>query len=393
MTAPRPKRPGRPRRPGLPGPGPDRIRLAGTLLDRGELTEAARLLEQVTAQEPGHRAAWWLLRTVLARKGDWKGLRTVLETLVRLDPPGDLRDFYEAHLRLLFGDLRRGWELYEARRRLPDLTIDWQWSQPEWDGRPFPGKTLLLHWEQGLGDTLMFVRYAARAKALGGRVVLLAQPELADLAGTCPGVDQVFSHRYPTPPHDFWAPLLSLPHRFGTDLDSIPCEVPYLDVPDQVPNRLAITTALAASAGRTRVGLAWAGSAKHPRDQERSLPASALAPLGGLPGVAWHSFQIEPGSAPPLPGLVDLAPLLANFSDTAYALSGMDLVITVDTALAHLAGALGIPALVLLAFGPDSRWLLHRPDSPWYPSLRLYRQPRPGDWDPVLEALARDLGA
>ena len=187
--------------------------------------------------------------------------------------------------------------------------------------------------------------------------------------------------------------MLSLPHRFGTDLDSIPCEVPYLDVPDQVPNRLAIRQPWPPL--RAGPGWAWPGpeAPKHPRDQERSLPASALAPLGGLPGVAWHSFQIEPGSAPPLPGLVDLAPLLANFSDTAYALSGMDLVITVDTALAHLAGALGIPALVLLAFGPDSRWLLHRPDSPWYPSLRLYRQPRPGDWDPVLEALARDLGA
>jgi hypothetical protein len=221
----------------------------------------------------------------------------------------------------------------------------------------------------------------------------MAQKELAGLAGTCPGVDQVLTIDDPIPPFDLLAPLLSLPRIFRTGLASIPCEVPYLDVPPQVPNRQAIAQVLAGSHGRVRVGVSWAGSATHTRDAERSLPPGAFAPLAALTGVAWHSFQLGRDDAPPLPGLVHLGPLLQNFSDTAYALSGMDLVITVDTALTHLAGAMGIPTLVLLAFGPDFRWMLERADSPWYPSLRLYRQPVPGDWDSVFRAVARDLSS
>jgi hypothetical protein len=306
--------------------------------------------------------------------------------------PAALRAFDEAHVRLRNGDLRRGWELYEARLgAIGQKKIQWRFAKPRWNGEPFPGRTLLLHWEQGYGDTLMFVRFAAQAKALGGRVVLVAQKELADLAATCPGLDQVIPHLGRLPPYDLQAPLLSLPHIFKTDLGSIPASVPYLNVPARVPNRQALAALLAASAGKVRVGIAWAGSPVHGRDQERSVPAPALAPLAALPGVAWHSFQMGP-EAPPWPGMAALAPLLGNFSDTAYALSGMDLVITVDTALAHLAGAMAIPTLLLLPFAPDFRWMLERQDSPWYPTLRLYRQSRPGDWVPVVQRLARDLG-
>jgi len=193
------------------------------------------------------------------------------------------------------------------------------------------------------------------------------------------------------PPFDLQISLLSLPEVFRTGLDSIPAEIPYLNVPDRVPHRQAIAEALAASAGKTRVGIVWAGSPGHARDRERSLPAGALAPLGSLPGVAWHSFQLGPAAENPLPGMVSLAPLLADFPDTAYALTGMDLVIAVDTALVHLAGALGIPVLLLSAFGPDFRWLLHRGDSPWYPTVRVYRQPVPGDWATVIGQVLGDL--
>jgi hypothetical protein len=361
------------------------------LAARGDLAQARRLLDRAVARDPGQRDAWWLLRTVAARQGDWDRLRPVLARLLELMPPGDQRDYDEAHVRLLFGDLPGGWARYESRLRIPGLHTTWDWDRPVWDGRPFPGRTLLIHWEQGFGDTLMFLRYAALAKARGGRVVALVQRELADLAATCPGVDQAVPHQDPVPPHDFTVPLLSLPRVFGTDLASIPGEVPYLDVPDRVPNRQAIAERLAASNGRVRVGLLWAGSPAHPRDADRSVPPQALVRLGALPGVAWHSFQIGRGPAPALPGLVDLAPLFASFSDTAYALSGMDLVITVDTALVHLAGALGVPALLLLPFFPDFRWLLGRTDSPWYPSLRLYRQPVPGAWEPVLARVLADL--
>jgi hypothetical protein len=236
----------------------------------------------------------------------------------------------------------------------------------------------------------MFVRYAARAKALGGTVLVLAQLELADLVATCPGVDRV--NPQPLPPFDLQAPLMSLPFIFGTDLATIPADIPYLGIPARVPNRQAIAGLLAASRGKTRIGLVWAGRPRHFTDPHRSLPVAALAPLGDLPGVAWHGFQLESGQERvPLPGFTALGPLLGSFSDTAYALSGMDLVITVDTAVAHLAGALGIPTLLLLPFSPDFRWLLDRDDSPWYPTMRLYRQPRPGDWATVVENVLRHL--
>jgi hypothetical protein len=331
-----------------------------------------------------------MLKAVSARQGDWAALRRDFERELGTFQ-GPLRDYEEACMRLLYGEFGPGWRLYEARRKVPGLVDPVRaFPQPAWDGTPFPGRTLLLHWEQGFGDTLMFLRYASRAKALGGRVLLLAQRELADLAGTCAGIDQVLAEGADLPPFDLQASLLSLPALLGTTLESIPAEVPYLDVPGRVPNRGSLAEVLAASAGQVRVGLAWSGRPTHKRDAERSLDPALLAPLAELPGVAWHSFQRDDPRRP-LPGMVSLGPLLSSFSDTAYALSGMDLVVSVDTALVHLAGALGVPALVLLPFGPDFRWLLHRADSPWYPTLRLYRQPLPGDWGSVLAAVCRDL--
>ena len=168
-------------------------------------------------------------------------------------------------------------------------------------------------------------------------------------------------------------------------------EIPYLQVPGHVPNRQPLSEVLAASAGRIRIGLAWAGSPVHVRDKERSMPTAALEPLAALQGVAWHSFQFGPLEAVPLPGVIQLAPLLSTFSDSALAVAAMDLVITVDTALAHLAGALGIPTFLLLHAFPDWRWFLARQDSPWYPTMRIYRQPHPGDWESVLRQVLSDL--
>ena len=193
------------------------------------------------------------------------------------------------------------------------------------------------------------------------------------------------------PPFDLQASLLSLPWIFRTDLSSIPAMVPYLNVPEEIPNRKALLERLAGTQGYTRIGLVWAGRPEHGRDFERSLPASALAPLAALSEVAWFSFQLGRPEVPALPNLFSLAPFLSDFSDTAYALSGMDLLITVDTSVAHLAGALGIPTLLLLPFQPDFRWMLRREDSPWYPTLRLYRQPAYGDWESVIRQVVSDL--
>jgi hypothetical protein len=204
-------------------------------------------------------------------------------------------------------------------------------------------------------------------------------------------VDEVIPHGAPLPPFDLQVSLHSLPQVFQTTLDTIPSEIPYLDIPERVPNRDRILRTLAQSEGQTRIGLVWAGRPTHKDDLQRSLAPSSLGALRAIPGVAWHSFQIDSAEQPPLPGLVVLDPMLRNLSDAAYALSGMDLLITVDTALAHLAGAMGIPAFLLLPFYPDWRWMLGRDDSPWYPSMRLYRQTSPGDWDGVLHRIVSHL--
>ncbi len=368
-----------------------RLMFSDCLVRKGQLEAARELLEEILQQAPDHAIALDRHNLLMVRLGDWPGLRRDMER--QLDRyHGPEAEYVASHLDLMFGDLPRGWKRFESRLEIPErVPARRGFAQPRWQGQPFSGQTLLLTWEQGYGDTLMFLRYAPMAKALGGRVVVEVQPALAEMAATCAGIDLVVPAGLALPPFDFHASLLSLPALFNTGIETIPADVPYLDLPVGVPDRPAIDTVLAASSGRIRIGLCWAGNRKHPRDAKRSLPPQALAVLGDLPHAAWHSFQFEAVEEPPLPGLVTLGPLLKGFPNTAYALRGMDLVITVDTVLAHLAGALGIPTFLLLSFIPDWRWMLGRADSPWYPSFRLYRQPAPGDWDATLQQMLQDL--
>ncbi len=369
----------------------DRLAQADAWSRQGDLDMALDLLKQLLAENPESPAVHNRLRAVYLRQRDWIGLREELERDHTNLPP-DLAEYERSYWSLLFGEMPKGWDQWEIRLRIPGkVGPPRTFTQPRWKGEPFPDKTLLLHFEQGYGDTFMFLRYAALAKARGGRVLLLAQKPLAQVAATCPGIDAVIPEGAPLPAFDLHLPLPSLPWVFRTDLDSIPCEIPYLDVPEHVPNRPGIAKLLAKSNGRVRIGCSWAGSPKHKRDKERSIPLKTFGALGALPEVAWYSFQFGVLNNPPLPGITALAPVLQTFSDTAYALSGMDLVITVDTALAHLAGAMGIPTLLLVHFQPDFRWLLNRDDSPWYPTLRIYRQPTPGDWEAALQQIVLDL--
>ncbi|HJW73841.1 MAG TPA: tetratricopeptide repeat-containing glycosyltransferase family protein [Geothrix sp.] len=375
----------------------DPSRLAGRLMfsdclaEQGDLDQARRLLEGILEQVPDHAIALDRLNTLMARQGDWTGLRKDMERqLARYS--GAEAEYVASHLDLMFGDMPRGWLRFESRLDIPGrASAQRSFPQPQWQGEPFPGRTLLLTWEQGFGDTLMFLRFATEAKQLGGRVLVEVQTPLVDIAATCPGIDEVVPEGQSLPPFDLHAPLLSLPALFRTDLESIPAAIPYLDVPTAVPDREAIADALGAGSDRVRIGICWAGNSKHAMDDKRSLAPAALAPLKALPDVAWYSFQFEAQEEPPLPGLVTLGPLLKGFPNTACALSGMDLVITVDTVLAHLAGALGIPTFLLLSFIPDWRWMMGRDTSPWYPTLRLYRQPAPGDWNSVLRQITQDL--
>ncbi len=403
-----------------------RANLGALLMTEGQLPEAEAWFRNLVIRHPNQEQGQLLLITCLTRQGKATEATTEIARVLALapnslivhqslmgahytlsdragctdesnryrlvDPASSLPDFEQSFVELLQGNLPTGWDLYEARLSLPyEIRPTPTHTQPRWVGEDFQGKTLLLWCEQGLGDTLMFLRYLPLVKARGGTVVLEAQPSLAQLAATVPGVDLVVPRGLQKPPYDLQASLLSLPAIFRTDFGNIPGEPPYLEVPEPVPNQEGILRHLRATKGKARIGLVWAGNPDHPRDDERSIQPALLAPLAELPGVAWFSFQLGEGEVPPLPGLTPLGPLFSSFSDTAYALSGMDLLITVDTSMAHLAGALGVPTLVLLTHAPDFRWLLDREDSPWYPSLRLYRQPAVGDWTTVIRNLVSDL--
>ena len=249
-------------------------------------------------------------------------------------------------------------------------------------GRGLNGRTILLHAEQGLGDTIQFCRYAALIAAQGGRVVLETPRALLKLLTGLQGVERLIATGDPLPAYDFHCPLMSLPHIFATSLATIPAPSSYIRIEEA---RRRDWRQRLSSATERRVGLVWAGNPQHGNDRNRSLPFSALAPLWNVPGIRWYSLQLGERRADlntaPLGVIEDLSPYLDDFTETAAAISALDLVLTVDTSVAHLAGAIGHPAWVMLPFVPDWRWLMRREDSPWYRSLRLFRQHRRGAWE------------
>jgi Tfp pilus assembly protein PilF len=369
-----------------------RLALAECLIRNANPDQARVELGKAIAQDPGNPTAHQYLGHIFHMHGLWSEYQEEIRRYLQMDPASAYVEYEQGFLDLLFGNMASGWQGFEARFKLAGLVgPERHFTEPRWKGESFVDRTLLLHYEQGFGDTLMFVRFAPQVKARGGRVVLAAQAQLADLVATCRGIDEVVPHGAPFPPFDLQLPLMSLPLVLETGLTDIPADIPYLDLPERIPNQAGIAGMLASSLAGIRVGFAWTGSPHHKNDFVRSIPLPALEALTALSGITWFSFQLGVEKQPPFPGLRSFAPLLSNFSDTAYALSGMDLVISVDTALAHLAGAMGIPTFLLLPFSPDWRWLLGREDSPWYPSLRIYRQPVPGDWDSVLQRVISDL--
>jgi ADP-heptose:LPS heptosyltransferase len=264
---------------------------------------------------------------------------------------------------------------------------------PQWDGAPAKGKTILLFGEQGAGDMIQFVRYAPMVAERCARTVLVCGPDLKTLLKGVNGVSEVVDYDEQPPRFDQHVPLMSLPKLFKTDLDSIPAPIPYLSAdPAKVEHwRLR----LGGRPGR-KIGLAWAGRITHPNDRNRSMSLAQLAPLAAVKNVQWISLQKGPAEAEartPQAGLeiTDVSSELTDYSDTAALIANLDLVISVDTSVVHVAGAMGKPVWVLLPFIPDWRWLLDRPDSPWYPTMRLFRQRAVGDWEPVVQGIAEKL--
>jgi len=260
-------------------------------------------------------------------------------------------------------------------------------TKPQWDGRALEGRTLLLHAEQGLGDAIQFIRYLPLMSQRGGRIIIECYAELQRLFQIMAGRCQIVACGQPLPAFDLHCPLLSLPRVFGTTLSNIPHVVPYLH-PDAEEARKWHHRLLWQSR-LVNVGLAWMGNPAHKNDRSRSIKLARLAPLGQVPGVRFFSLQkgeaaAETKTPPSGMELVDWTQELKDFADTAGLIANLDLVIAVDTAVVHLAGAMGKPVWTLLPFVPDWRWLLEREDSPWYPTMRLFRQNSWGDWDSVI---------
>jgi tetratricopeptide (TPR) repeat protein/GT2 family glycosyltransferase len=364
----------------------------GLLLLRLERTDdAIACLERAIRAAPGLAWAHNHLGTALSAQN------RIAEAIASYDRALALKpDFADAQwnrglARLVVGEFAGGWADYEQRWRLEFVKAR-QFAQPWWEGEDIAGKTILVHAEQGIGDTIQFLRYVPLLAARGARVVVEVPPTLLRLAASCRGATEVIATGAPLPDFDVHSPLLSLPLRFGTTLATIPADVPYL-APDPVTvDRWR--SALGGAAG-LKVGLVWAGAAGHKCDYLRSLVLETLAPLWQVPGIRWYSLQVgrHAGDTALLPSGVatDLSSQLSDFAETAGVIANLDLVLAVDTAVLHLAGALGRPAWAMLAFAPDWRWLLDRDDSPWYPSLRLFRQPALGDWGGLIAAVLRAL--
>ena len=292
---------------------------------------------------------------------------------------------------LLRGDLQRGFKEYEWRWQIPDAKPR-DLAGPAWKGEDLPGKTLLVYAEQGFGDTIQFVRYLPLLVGRADRIVLECQEPLARLfrsSPACQDVSVVSRDVDPLPEYDVHAALLSLPHLTGTPL--VPAETPYLGSPDDKPR-------IANRSNGLHVGLVWAGKPSHRNDRNRSLTLADLAPLLEVSGAHFYSLQFgDPAENVEVLGysalIADLRPAIKDFADSAALAGSLDLVITADTAPAHLAGALCRPVWTLLPFAPDWRWQTKRNDSPWYPTMTLFRQTAPRQWEDVVARMADALRA
>jgi hypothetical protein len=366
------------------------------LRDLDRLAEALASCERALAIDPGLADAHSNRGNLLRGLGRPDEALTSFRRALALRPDLPAAHYSHGQCLLLLGDLDSGWQECEWRwKDEQHANKAREFPQPLWlGGDALRGRTILLHAEQGLGDTLQFCRYASRVAALGAKVLLEVQPPLLSLLANLPDIAQLLPRGAALPDFDSHCPLLSLPLAFGTTLDTIPADMPYLR---SDPSRVSAWRERLGAPARTRIGLAWSGSPAHGNDRNRSIPLAQMLALLDT-GAEFVSLQneVRPADADVLtsrPDLRHFESALADFADTAALVETMDLIVTVDTSVAHLAGAMGKPVWVLLPFDPDWRWLLARTDSPWYPSATLFRQPRPGDWGSVLASLARRLQA
>lgn len=379
-----------------PGDADARANLAAALLRVGRIDDALACAEETLRARPDHLLALHAKGQALLQLLRVQEARESAASALTLHPGHPDLQWNRAVAELLLGDLAAGWAAHEARwgatgfvHHVPPAFL----AAPRWSGRTsLEAATILLFAEQGLGDTLQFLRYVPMVAARARQVLLHVPPAVAPLAGALAPNVRLLAPGEALPAFDLQCPLLSLPHAFATTLDTIPAAIPYLH-PE--PDRVAAWQALLPADGRPKVGVTWSGNPQHLNDHNRSIPLEMFRAVASA-DVRFVSLQPQVREADRAAlgawsDIVDAGPRLRDFADTAALVSTLDLVVAVDTSVAHLAGALGKPVWILLPYSPDWRWMLQREDSPWYPSARLYRQPEPGAWAPVLERVHTDL--
>jgi tetratricopeptide (TPR) repeat protein len=370
---------------------PDAYYSMGNACQRmGQLEKAISLYRKAVELNPQDYQSWNNLGKTfkdLNRLGD---AIAAYERSLRIRPDFALTHGNLALALLAAGRLEEGFREYEWRWCINGKkAASRPYLQPEWHGEPIRQQTLFVHAEQGFGDMVQFVRFVPLARDLGARVILESPPQLLRLLQYSGCADAVIGVGESLPPFDYYVPMMSLPRVLRATLETIPNQTPYLALPPADP-------ALDAPEGHLKLGLAWAGSPGHHDDAARSIPLEHLLPILDIPGITVFSLQVPmPTRDQPWvrshPGLVDLAAQLSDFYDTAAVIAQLDLVISVDTAVAHLAGALGKPVWTFVPHSPDWRWLLDRSETPWYPSMRLFRQTQRGSWQTAIELVTEEL--
>jgi Flp pilus assembly protein TadD len=374
--------------------------LGSVLEKQDKLEQATACYHQALGLKPGYPEAHNNLGIVLWKQGRLEEAVASYGQALHFQPDYPEANWNRSLAWLTMGRLEQGWPGYEWRFKCKEFGSLPPFQAPLWDGSLLDGRTILIHAEQGLGDTLQFIRYVPLVHQRGGRVILMCQPPLVRLLARSPGIERLLAHGDPVPESDVHVSLLSLPGLFGTTLESVPADVPYIEAEPALVE--AWRQRLAAPG--FKVGIAWQGNPKFRQDRNRSIPLAQFAPLAQVPGVRLLSLQKGREQLPALRGLFPVTDLggeldeaTGPFLDTAAVMKNLDLVVTSDTSIAHLAGALGVPVWVALQDVPDWRWLMDREDSPWYPTMRLFRQTKLGQWadvfDRIAEALRRQMAA
>lgn len=361
------------------------------------LDEAVHHGRRAVELSPNDQLSHYNLGVILYDNMEIEEARAAIRRAMAIDPTMPAAHFELAESLLVTGEFAEGWEEYEWRFKMPTAPqLLPPTDRPHWDGKPVD--TLMLIGDQGFGDTIQFARYIPRVAERCRELIVACSEEMFPIVRQQPGVKRYFDRWEQAPEFAAYCPLSGLPRLFGTNLETIPAPIPYLHADPARTARWRERIEALTPDGYRRIGLVWAGRPTHGNDFNRSMKLSDLAPLTALPGVAFVSLQMGEaqgqiggyfGRAP----LINLGPEIRDFEDTMAILDILERVVTVDTSVAHLAGAMGKPVSIMLPFAPEWRWLLDRSDSPWYPSVTLFRQTSPGRWADPVAAVARSLGS